>query len=308
MNNLNVSVSPHIKSPITTQKIMTDVLIALAPVTIASFVLFGIRAVLLVCVCVTASILCEFLSQKVMKRKVTVSDGSAAVTGLLLALSLPANAPLWQAAIGSAFAIVIVKQLFGGLGQNFANPAVTARVMMLISFSNSLAVATNTVFFDSVSSATPLAMIADPSKGTVPDYLQLFLGNHAGTIGETCSLALLAGGIYLIVKKVITWHEPFIFVATVMLLSIAFGRDPLTDVLTGGVLIAAFFMATDYVTTPAQTYGRMVFGFGCGLITMLIRVYGNYPEGVSFAILLMNILTPYIDNWTKKKVIGGAAK
>ena len=308
MDKFNVSVSPHIKSNVTTQRIMIDVLIGLAPVTVAAIVLFGVRALAIICVCLACSVLCEVVSQKIMKRTVTVSDCSAAVTGLLLALSLPANAPLWQAAIGCIFAIVVVKQLFGGLGQNFANPAVTARVMMLISFSNSLAVATNTVFFDSVTSATPLAMINDPNNGAVPDYLQLFLGNHAGTIGETCSLALLIGGIYLLMRKVITWHEPVVFIGTVMLLSIAFGRDPLTEVLTGGVLIAAFFMATDYVTTPAQIYGRMLFGFGCGLITVIIRVYGNYPEGVSFAILLMNILTPYIDNWTKKKVIGGAAK
>ncbi len=308
MSNYNVSVSPHLKSNITTQRIMIDVLIALAPVTIASIVLFGYRAALIILVSVGCSVLCEFICQKVMKRAVTVSDCSAAVTGLLLALSLPANSPLWQVAIGAVFAIVVVKQLFGGLGSNFANPAVTARVMMLISFSNSLAVATTTVFYDSVTQATPLAILADPSKGNVPGYLELFLGNYAGTIGETCSLALIIGGVYLMIKKVITWHTPAAFIGTVLLLSVAFGRDPLTEVLTGGILIAAFFMATDYVTTPATSYGRLIFGCGCGLITMIIRIYGNYPEGVSFAVLLMNILTPYIDNWTRRKVIGGAAK
>ena len=308
MSKLNVSVSPHIKSEITTQRIMIDVLIGLAPVTVAAVVLFGWKALAIICVSVTTAIVTELICQKIMKRPVTVSDCSAAVSGLLLALSLPANAPLWQVVIGAAFAIVVVKQFFGGLGQNFANPAVTARVMMLISFSNSLAVATTTVFHDSVTSATPLAILSSGSKDAMPDYLSLFLGNYAGTIGETCSAALLLGGIYLMCRKVISWHTPVAFIATVCLLALCFGRDPLVEILTGGILIAAFFMATDYATTPATSHGRLVFGFGCAVITMIIRVYGNYPEGVSFAILLMNILTPYIDRWTRRRVIGGMGK
>lgn len=306
MNKLSVSVSPHIRSNITTSKVMLDVLIALAPATVASVVIFGLRALAVIAVCVGFAILSEFLMQKAMKRPVTISDLSAAITGLLLALNLPSGIPLWQAAIGSIFAIVVVKQLFGGLGHNFANPAITARIMLLVSFSSTMAVS-GKLAIDGVSGATPLAVISG-KEGTLPSYLQLLLGTHGGALGETCAIALIAGGLYLVIRKVITWHTPVVFVATVFVLSFAFGRDPVAEILSGGLLLGAIFMATDYVTTPATAWGRVIFGFGCGFITIVIRTFGNYPEGVSFSILLMNILTPYIEKWTRSKVIGGVNK
>ncbi len=306
MNKLSVSVSPHIRSNITTSKVMLDVLIALAPATIASVVIFGFRSLAVIAVCVGFAILSEFLMQKAMKRPVTISDLSAAITGLLLALNLPSGIPLWQAAIGSIFAIVVVKQLFGGLGHNFANPAITARIMLLVSFSSTMAVS-GKLAIDGVSGATPLAVISG-KEGTLPTYLQLLFGTHGGALGETCAIALIIGGLYLVIRKVITWHTPVVFIATVFVLSFAFGRDPIAEILSGGLLLGAIFMATDYVTTPATPWGRVIFGFGCGFITIVIRTFGNYPEGVSFSILLMNILTPYIEKWTRSKVIGGVNK
>lgn len=306
MNKLSVSVSPHIRSNNTTSGVMRDVLIALAPATVASVVIFGFRSLEVIAVCLAFAILSEFLMQKAMKRPVTISDCSAAITGLLLALNLPSSIPLWQAAIGSIFAIVVVKQLFGGLGHNFANPAITARIMLVVAFSGTMAVAGQPVI-DGVSGATPLAVLSGQA-GTMPSYLQLLFGTHGGALGETCAIALIAGGIYLIVRKVITWHTPVIYVATVFVLSFAFGRDPVAEILSGGLMLGAIFMATDYVTTPATSMGRVIFGFGCGFITIVIRTFGSYPGGVSFSILLMNILTPYIERATRNKVIGGTGK
>ena len=305
MKNLIVSVSPHIRSKVTTRSVMLDVLIALCPTLIAAGILFGLRALAVVAVTVGACVLSEFATEKLLRRSVTIGDLSACVTGLILAFNLPANVPLWQAALGGVFAIVVVKQLFGGLGHNFANPAITARIMLLISFSSSMAAAASPVLADAVTGATPLAVMAG-SEGVMPSVWQLLLGLHGGALGETCSLTLLLGGVYLLLRRDITWHTPVAFVGTVFVLSWLLGRSPVQEVLTGGLLLGAFFMATDYVTTPATGAGRLIFGFGCGLITILIRVWGTYPEGVSFSILLMNILTPYIEKWTRRKVIGGA--
>lgn len=301
---MSVSISPHLFSNKTTTGIMLDVIIALCPALIAGCVIFGLSALLLSAVCVAAAVLSEFLFNLICKKEQTIRDLSAAVTGLLLALNLPANTPVWQAAVGSAFAIVIVKCLFGGIGQNFANPAITARIFMLISFKNLASAAFPTVV-DTAASSTPLAILKD--GGDMPTLLDLFLGVHGGAIGETCILALLAGGIYLICRKVISWHAPVAFIGTVFLFTLALKGDfnvTLQYVLSGGLFLGAFFMATDYVTTPTTPSGRAVFGLGCGIITVVIRCWGSYPEGVSFAILLMNILTPYIDKWTARRTFG----
>ena len=304
MNNLIVSVSPHIRGKDSTMTLMRDVLIALCPAFIASVVLFGLRALLVTAVCVITAVFFEWGYEKLCKRPCTAGDLSAAVTGLLLALNLPVSIPLWQAAFGSFVAIVVVKQLFGGIGHNFANPAITARIVMLISFAGPMTTWTNPNFVDGVTSATPLAQLKLGQTVSIPDLL---LGTVGGSMGETCAVALLVGGVYLIVRKVISWHTPVAFIGTVFLLSLVSGgfSFALCEILAGGLLLGAFFMATDYVTTPSTVKGRFVFGVGCGLITCLIRFFGNYPEGVSFSILLMNILTPYINKWTASKPLGG---
>ncbi len=304
MKKLMSSVSPHFHGAITTQKIMLDVIIALMPALIASNIIFGLRALLVEAVCVAVCVLSEWGFEKICKKEVTVSDLSAVVTGLLLAFNLPVGIPLWQAAFGSIVAIVVVKQLFGGIGQNFANPAATARIIMMTAFSGTM---TTWVFPDGVSSATPLAIMAK-GEGDLPTYLQMFLGYRGGCLGETCVLALLLGGIYLIARRVITWHAPVAFIATVALMSLICGKDVGYQLMSGGLMIAAFFMITDYSSTPAENIGKLVFGVGCGLITILIRFWGNYPEGVSYSILIMNILTPYISRLTRAKPLVGGGK
>lgn len=294
-----LSVSPHIHSGRSTSGIMRDVLIALLPVTAAGVVIFGLRALLVVAICVACCVGFEAIFNLITKKEQTVGDLSAAVTGLLLALNLPANIPLWQCVIGSLFAIIVVKCLFGGIGSNLVNPAITARVFMLVAFGS---MATAAFPVDSVAGATPLA------SEEMPTLITLLLGNYGGAIGETCSIALLLGGVYLIVRRVITWHIPVVFIATVFAFSF-FAKDfnaisALSLILSGGLFIGAIFMATDYVTSPATPWGKVIFGLGAGLITCLIRFYGYYPEGVSFAILFMNILTPYISRWTRRKAFG----
>ena len=288
---------------------MRDVLIALFPATVAGVVLFGLKALAIILVCVASAVLSEFVFNLICKKTQTVSDLSAAVTGLILALCLPTTTELWQCALGSVFAIVVVKCLFGGLGCNFANPAATARVFLLIAFATSVGGGAATVFAspDLVASATPLELIKFGNDSALPSLTDMFLGNRGGAIGETCALALIVGGIYLIVRKVIYWHTPAIYIATVFALSLVIKQDitlALYEVLGGGLLIAAFFMITDYVSTPINKGGKMVFAFGCGVITVLIRFWGGYPEGVSFAILLMNILSPYIEKLCAKKPFG----
>ena len=303
---LHLSVSPHIHSGRSTSKIMRDVLIALLPTTVAGCIIFGWRSLLVIAACVLSCVLFEFLYNIIVKKEHTVGDLSATVTGLLLALNLPAGIPIWQCVIGSAFAILLVKCIFGGLGCNLVNPAITARVFMLVAF-GSMTVQSFPV--DATSSATPLAEIAN---GGSPKLLDLFLGTTGGAIGETCALALLIGFAYLLIRKVITWHIPVAFIGSVFLLSFLMeGFDAmkaLSLVLSGGLLIGAIFMATDYVTSPATAVGKIIFGVGAGLFTFLIRYFGSYPEGVSFAILFMNILNPYIEMLTAHKVFGGGKK
>ena len=311
MKKLIVSSSPHIHTKTTTQSIMRDVIIALLPVSVAAVVLFGIKALFNIAACVIAAVLSEFVFNLLAKKKQTVSDLSAVVTGLLLALNLSTKANVWQCVIGSVFAIVIVKCLFGGIGCNFANPAITARVFLLMSFAQiGGGVATN-YQTDLIASATPLEAIKTGATENLPSLLDMFLGNRGGAIGETCAIAILLGGIYLIARKVIRWHTPVIFIGTVFVLSFIIKQDltlALYEVLGGGLLLAAFFMATDYSTTPINKYGKMVFAFGCGVITVLIRFWGAYPEGVSFAILLMNILSPYIEKLCTPKPFGKVGK
>lgn len=306
-NKLHVSASPHIHSGRSTQKIMLDVLIALLPATVAGVIIFGLRSLLVIGVCIGVSVLCEFLFNKIVKKDMTITDLSAVVTGLILALNLPANAPLWQAAVGAVFAIVIVKCIFGGIGRNVVNPAASARVFMLIAFS-SLTKAAFPAKYDAVSTATPLVELAE---GKTPELLDVFLGNIGGTIGETCTLALLIGGIYLLIRKVITWHIPVAFIGTVFLFTLAVKGDPMESLawtISGGLIFGAIFMATDYVTSPSTPKGKIIFGIGAGFITTVIRFWGVYPEGVSFAILLMNILNPYIESLSVRKLFGGGKK
>lgn len=292
-----IAVSPHIHSGRSTGGIMRDVVLSLIPAAVAGTVIFGWRALLVIAVCVACCVGFEALFNVITKKEQTVGDLSAVVTGLLLALNLPANLPIWQCVIGSLFAVVIVKALFGGLGKNLVNPAIAARVFMLVAFG---AMATAAFPVDAVAGATPLASEELPSLTT------LFFGNYGGAIGETCTAALLLGGVYLLVRRVISWHIPAVFIGTVFAFSLCMenfdAARALSLTMAGGVFIGAIFMATDYVTSPSTAWGKVLFALGAGLLTCLIRYFGNYPEGVSFAILFMNILTPYIERWTRKKV------
>lgn len=309
MDKLKLSPSPHILSKKTVSGIMLDVIIALLPAAVASVLIFGYRSALVIGVCVVSAVLSEFLFQKIIKTKVLVGDLSACVTGVLLALNLPVSIPLWQAALGSVFAIVVVKGLFGGIGKNFANPAITARIMMLIAFTGTMTAYTAPLSPDLASTATPLEALK--AMGTdLPSLKDMFLGLRGGCLGETCAAALLLGGIYLIVRGIISWVTPVCYIGTVFILALIYGGFDyaLYQVLAGGLILGAFFMATDYSTTPTRPWGKVIFGIGCGIITAAIRFYGSYPEGVSFSILLMNILTPYIDKWTRPMPIGGNKK
>ena len=306
MNKLVVSPSPHNENYVKTSVIMLNVIIALVPAFVMSIYYFGWRSIMLSAVCIVSCVLFEFICRKLMKRDQTIGDLSAVVTGLILAMNLPATLPPWIAVIGSFIAIVIVKQLFGGIGQNFANPAITARIVLMVSFPSAMTQWVYPFWYrnptDAVSGATPLAL--PETAVDVYSYLDLFLGKSGGCLGETCAAALLAGGIYLMIKKIINPAAPLAFIGTLFILSAAAGDDPLYQILAGGVFLGAFFMATDYATTPISTKGKLIFGMGCGIITFVIRHFGSYPEGVSFSILLMNILTPYIEQLTRNKVFG----
>ena len=286
---------------------MLDVILALLPAAIAGVVLFGTDALWLIVTCVAAAVLSEFLFNLIAKRKQSVGDLSAVVTGLLLALNLSANVPLWQAALGSVFAIVLVKCVFGGIGHNFANPAITARVFLLLSFGSLTSGFPAPRGVDAFSGATPLALLAEGKTEELPSLLQMFLGQRGGAIGETCILALLIGFAYLLLRKVIRWEIPVIFVGTVFLLSLVFGgfNTAVYEVLAGGLVLGAVFMATDYTTTPITARARMLFALGCGLITFVIRWFCALPEGVSYSILCMNILAPWLEKWTRRKPLGG---
>ena len=305
--NLILSSSPHIHTRDSSRRIMLDVIIALLPAAIAGVVLFGAKALALIAACVISAVVSEALFNILAHKKQTVGDLSAVVTGLLLALNLSTNVAIWQCVVGTVFAIVVVKCLFGGLGKNFANPAITGRVFMLLAFS-SVAGGANPTAVELVSSATPLELLARGAE-TAPSLMELFLGLHGGAIGETCCLALLLGFAWLLFRRVISWHVPVIFVGTVFVLYLAFTGSfqlALAESLAGGLFIGAIFMATDYVTSPITRKGKMVFALGCGLVTFIIRYFCAYPEGVSFSILAMNILTPYIEKFTANTPLGGS--
>ncbi len=310
--NLRLSAGPHFVARESTQTLMLDVIIALIPTTAAGVYLFGIRAAWVLAISVISAVLAEFIWQKLAKKPVRVSDLSAVVTGLILGLNMPPEVPLWLPAIGSFLAIMLVKQLFGGLGQNFMNPALLARGVMLVSWPALMSVYTLPVRVlgntsveasaDAVSAATALIR---PSAYSTYDLL---IGNIPGAIGEVCKLAIIIGFLYLLFVGTISWHIPVCFVGTVALLSWILGSDPLIAILSGGVLFGAVFMATDYVTNPMLNIGHIIFGIGCGVIVVVIRKFGSYPEGVTFAILIMNILTPLIDRWTHRRVYGMVKK
>ncbi|MBQ2739407.1 MAG: RnfABCDGE type electron transport complex subunit D [Oscillibacter sp.] len=302
--NLKISAAPHIHSGASSNRIMLDVVIALLPATAAAVVIFGMKSLVVLLSCVLTAVIGEAVFNIVCKKKQTIGDFSAVVTGLLLALNLSTNVPAWQCVVGTLFAIICVKCVFGGLGHNFANPAITGRVFMLVAFS-AVAGGANPTIVDIVTTATPLEQLA---KGESLELMDLFLGLHGGAIGETCILALLIGFVYLLVRKVITWHTPVVFITTVFVLYLVFTGDvnmALSQILSGGLFIGAIFMATDYVTTPITVRGRVVFALGCGVITFIIRYFCAYPEGVSFSILIMNILTPFIEKLTAKEPLGG---
>ena len=303
MNKLIVSPSPHDENFVKTHSIMLQVIMALMPALGVSIYIFGPRVVPLTAVCVGSCILFEYLCRRLMKRDNTIGDMSAAVTGLLLAMNLPVTAPYWMAVVGSFVAIVIVKQLFGGIGQNFANPAITARIVLMVGFPTiNHWIKPLEYDYDAVSSATPLVLAKKGEE--LPSYLDMFLGKTGGSLGETCALALLLGGLYLAARKIISLAAPLSFIGSLFILSWIAGDDPLYQILAGGVFLGAFFMATDYATTPITQKGKIVFGLGCGIITFVIRHFGSYPEGVSFSILLMNVLTPYIEELTRNKPFG----
>lgn len=297
MDKLIVSPSPHIRRSQSTAKIMSKVLLALMPAVIAATVIFGGRALMLISICMGSAIIWERLANIVMKREDTTHDLSAAVTGMILGLNLPQSLPFWMAVLGSFIAIVIVKQLFGGLGHNFANPALVGRIVLFVSFPSAMTAWVDPFTCDATTSATPLI-----TKSA--NMVDLFFGAVRGSLGETCSLALLIGGCLLVLMKVITPTIPLAYIGTVAGFSYLAGEDPLYQVLSGGLLLGAIFMATDYVTSPVTESGKLIFGIGCGVITCVIRFYGSNPEGVSFAILIMNIVTPYIEMLTATRPIG----
>lgn len=302
MEKLIVSSSPHFNGKTTTSGLMLDVIIGLAPAMIASVILFGFRSVAIILTTVASCILSEYVSRKLMKRPQTVWDLSCVVTGVLLALNLPVSINPLIAAFGGVIAIVVCKQMFGGIGQNFVNPALTARIVLMNSFPSKMTAWTTP--FDAVTTATPLGLVNEGSAEALPSYLDMFLGRTGGCLGETCALAIVLGGLYLIVRKVISPVIPCTYIATAMVLSLLFGRDPLMDLLSGGLLLGAFFMATDYTTSPIHLKGRVIFAVGCGILTMLIRQFGSLPEGVSYSIVIMNILVPLIERFVSPVPFG----
>ena len=309
---LTMDSSPHIHHSATTTKVMADVLIALTPAYIWSIFVFGFSAFLMPFLGVVSAVLFEYVTQKILKKPITVGDLSAAVTGLLIGFNLPANDSYFLPVVGAAFAIIVVKQLFGGIGRNFVNPALAARVFLFLSWPSKM---TNypapfaREFGDVVASATPRG-------GAAVSLLDLFLGKCGGSIGEISALLLLVGAAYLLIRRVITWHIPAAYIGTVALVTFLFphtggffnGQYMLIELLTGGLMLGAIFMATDYVTSPITPRGRLIFGAGCGLLTVFFRYFGSYPEGVSFAILVMNCLVHYIDRVTRPRVFGGGKR
>lgn len=315
-NNFIMSSSPHIHTSSTITGIMSDVIIALLPSAVMGVFFFGFYSAVVIAAAVVSAVAAEWIFEKITKRRNTIGDLSAVVTGLLIALNMPPGIPLWMVVIGSAFAIIIVKQMFGGLGKNFVNPALAARCFMLIAWTGAM-----TTFHeplaDAVSSATPLALMKDGTANSLPTLFQCFIGLKAGTIGEVSAIALIIGFAYLLIKRVVSVKIPAAYILSFAVLTFFFGKEAMNteylayQLLTGGLLLGAFFMATDYTTTPTTSKGMVIFGIGCGVLTFLIRRFGGYPEGVSFSILLMNLASPLIERFTVPKSfgnIGGARR
>lgn len=311
MENLLVTSSPHIRSTRTVQSIMADVLIALVPASVLGIYYYGLHTALLIGVTILAAMITEALVQTIRKQPVSLQDLSAVVTGLLLALNLPPSVPLWIGVVGSVFAIAIVKQLFGGLGQNFMNPAMAARVFLVISYPKIMSVFLEPLTH-AVSGATPMALLKAKDVAALPSMLDAFLGKTAGTIGETSAVALLAGGVYLLLRKVINWEIPVVYIGTTFVLTFLLGgmdaKLSLYAILSGGLLLGGIYMLTDYSSSPISRQGKVIYAFGAGLLTVIIRLFGGYPEGVMFSILLMNVCTPMIERYAAPKVFGGAKK
>ena len=312
MANFVVSGTPHVRSKESIQSIMRDVIIALVPATAAGIYYFGLRALILIVAAIISAVFFEWLYEKITKKPVTINDLSAVVTGLLLAMNLPASAPVWVAIVGSAFAIIFAKQLFGGLGQNFINPALAGRAFLLASYPTEMTtwVVPNGLAADAATYATPLAQL---KNGALDASLkQLVIGQVGGTIGETCAIALIIGGIYLLYKHVISWKIPVIYIATVFILFAVIGRHgmrmPLQEIFAGGVMLGGIFMATDYASSPVTPKGQVIFAVGAGLLTYLIRTFGGYPEGVSYSILIMNCCVPLIERFTEPTIFGALPK
>ena len=312
MANFVVSGTPHVRSKESIQSIMRDVIIALVPATAAGIYYFGLRALILIVAAIISAVFFEWLYEKITKKPVTINDLSAVVTGLLLAMNLPASAPVWVAIVGSAFAIIFAKQLFGGLGRNFINPALAGRAFLLASYPTEMTtwVVPNGLAADAATYATPLAQL---KNGTLDASLgQLVMGQVGGTIGETCAIALIIGGIYLLYKHVISWKIPVIYIATVFILFAVIGRHgmrmPLQEIFAGGVMLGGIFMATDYASSPVTPKGQVIFALGAGLLTYLIRTFGGYPEGVSYSILIMNCCVPLIERFTEPTIFGALPK
>lgn len=320
---LTVTSPPHLKNTDTTSTIMVDVLIALVPAMLWGIYTYGLRAAVIILISTVSCVLFEGFYQFFMNIPVTVKDCSAAVTGVLLALTLPATVPVWIPVIGAFFAIIVVKQLYGGIGKNVVNPAIAARVFLFLAWPGRLAgcsapfeklpVFGDVSKYDVVSSATPLASL---KTGALPTerLFDVILGRVGGAIGETSAILLLLGGIYLLLRRTIKWHIPVAYIATVAVLSFFIPHSSYTymfvlyQIFSGGLMLGAFFMATDYVTSPVTWKGRLIYGVGCGVITVVIRCFGKYPEGVSFAIMIMNLLVWYLDKYTKPSKFGGVEK
>lgn len=321
---LTVSASPHTKSSGTVTGIMLDVIIALIPAAFAGIAVFGFRAALVIAVCTASCVGFEYVSRVLLKRSNTIGDLSAVVTGLLLAFNLPVSIPIWMCIIGSLVAIVVVKQMFGGIGHNFANPAITARIVLLVSFASAMTgfTAPGRASVDAITTATPLSYLSSvdlsgditaqlskfTADGDLPGLFNMFFGVRAGCIGEVCSVALILGAVYLVLRGVISLHIPLAYIITTALFMLVVSDFNILftayEILGGGLLLGAFFMATDYSTSPINKTGKIIFGIGCGLLTAVIRLYGSLPEGVSYSILLMNIATPLIEKATAPKFFG----
>ena len=310
MDKFIVSGTPHVRSKDSIHGIMRDVLIGLTPAALMGIYVFGLNALVIMVLSIASAMFFEYLYQKLMKKPITVTDLSAAVTGLLLAMNMPASAPYWMPIVGSAFAIIIAKQLFGGLGQNFINPALAARAFLLASYPTAMTTWPAPTGVDAVTVATPLALLkaGEITTATSGDMMNALVGTVGGCIGETSAIALIIGGVYLIVRHVISWRIPVVYIATVFILTALIGRNgvriPQYEIFVGGLMLGAFFMATDYASSPVTPLGQIIMALGCGLLTTLIRIFGGYPEGVSYSILIMNLCVPLIDRFTEPKIFG----